>query len=139
MPGNRERQLKGRESLPRVEQTICGTAGSSWIMAGSRLCRGELSRGTKPCLSSAVERGVAGPPACHRCHRRLGSGGDRSNTTAPGSARGARLVLLHLVPPPLFACISFPGAPCPFFIVLLCFYSDVNFSMQLVLCLVLFV
>lgn len=107
--------------------------------AGSRLCRGELSRGTNLCFSSAVSEAWRDPR------------GVRVSPLSPALAgteailqrlalRGVHaLYLLHLVPPPLFACISFSRGPLPVFYCPLCFYSDVNFSMQLVLCLVLFV
>lgn len=77
--------------------------------AGSRLCRGELSRGTNLCFSSAVSEAWRDPRGV------TGSGGDRSNTTAPGTARGARVV----PPPPrtsstLCMHLLFPGPPARF-------------------------
>lgn len=122
-PGNREKQLRAgsrcRELTNKwfvapLEAPVSLCPGRAW-----RLCRGELSRRTNLCFSSAVERGVAGSP---RCPWALAPGVAGSSALAGTEAILLRLALrgvhalypLHLVPPPLFACISFPGPPARF-------------------------
>lgn len=124
---------QGRESL--LNKWFVARLEAPVGQAGSRLCRGELSRGTNLCFCSAVQRGVAGSPRwLRRGQKQYCSAWHCAGCTRCTSSSSSSSFLLHS----LHASPSSRG-PLPLFYCPLCFYSDVNFSMQLVLCLVLFV
>lgn len=117
VPGSREEQLRAGSGCPELTNKLW----HGWRL----LCPGQgagCAEGSSPvgqtCVSlvlSARHGGIPAVSVCPRCHRQPGSGGDRSNTTAPGTARGARVV----PPPPrtsstLCMHLLFPGPPAPF-------------------------
>lgn len=125
VPGSREEQLRAGSGCPELtNKRFVARLEAPVSRAASRLCRGELSRGTNLCFSSAVSeawrdpRGVRVSPVSPAARLWRGQKQYYSAWRCAGCARctSSTSYLLHSL-----HASPFPRAPCPFFIVLCVF------------------